>query len=361
MRFVFYGSSIVSAYRNGAARYYRGLLKALAERGHSIVFAEPDAFDRQAHRDIDDPVWAEILVYTPNESGMSRALARAAGADVIVKFSDVGVLDDELERAVLALRRAGQMAIFWDVAGPATLDRIESQQNDPLRPLIPRFDAIFTYGGGNPVVRAYRRLGAQLCEPIYDALDPAAHHPVRPDPRFTADLAFLGHRLPDSETRVEEFFLKTASLLPSHRFLLGGDGWADKPMPPNVAYAGQVDARDHNAFNCTPLSVLNVNRESMARYGASSSPRIFEAAGASACIISDAWPDVETFLEPGKEILLAENGEAVSHILETLDEQKARLIGEAARRRVLFEHTFALRASQVESVLDGHMKFREAV
>jgi spore maturation protein CgeB len=356
MRFVFYGASLVSTCWNGAASYYRGLLKALAERGHSILFAEPDAFGRQAHRDNDDPVWAEVLVYARNESGMSRALAAAAGADVIVKFSGIGVLDDELERAVLALRRRGQMTIFWDVAPPVTLHRMESQKNDPLRPLIPRFDAIFTYGGGNTTVCAYRRLGAQLCEPIYNALDPGAHHPVEPDPRFAADLAFLGNRLPDSETRVEEFFLKAASLLPSRRFLLGGNGWDDKSLPANVAYAGQAGARDHNAFNCTPLAALNVNRESTARYGVSPSPRIFEAAGAAACIISDAWPDIETFLEPGKEILLAENGEAVVQTLEALDEQRARLIGEAARRRVLFEHTYALRASQVEGVLEGRMK-----
>jgi spore maturation protein CgeB len=162
MRFACYGSSLVSADWNRPAPYYRGLLKALAERGHSILFAEPDAFDRLSHRDIDEPVWAEVLAYAPNESGMSRALARAAGADVIVKFSGVGVLDAELERAVLALRRPGQMTIFWDVDAPATLDRMENRNHDPLRALVPRFDAIFTYGGGNAVVRAYRRFACRF-------------------------------------------------------------------------------------------------------------------------------------------------------------------------------------------------------
>lgn len=360
MRFVCYGSSLVSAYRTGAAAYFRGLLKALAERGHSILFAEPNVPDRQAHRDIDDPAWAEILVYEPNESGMSFALSRAAEADVIVKFSDAGLLDEDLERGILAVRRRGQMAIFWDVDVPATLARLEGV-NTRLRPLIPRFDAVFTRGGGNAVVRAYRRFGAQFCVPVYNALDPAIRHPVEPDPRFASDLAFLGNRLLEREAGVEEFFLKPAGLLPSRRFLLGGDGWHDKRMPANVAYAGHVPTRDHNAFNATPLAILNVSRESQARYGASPPARILDAAGASACIISDAWPDIEKFLEPGKEILLAANGEDVAQTLEALDTQKARLIGEAARRRVLFEHTYALRASQVESVLDGRIKLREAV
>jgi len=361
MRFVCYGSSLVSAYRNGAAAYFRGLLKSLAERGHSILFAEPNVLDRQAHRDIEDPAWAEILVYAANESGMSLALSRAAEADVIVKFSHVGLMDEELERGILAVRRRGQMAIFWDVDVPATLARLEGVDNDPLRPLIPRFDAVFTRGGSNAVVKAYRRFGAQFCVPVYDALDPAIHHPVEPDPRFASDLAFLGNRLLEREARVEEFFLKPAGMLPSRRFLLGGDGWHDERMPANVAYAGYVNMCDHNAFNATPLAILNVNRESKARYGASPPARIFDAAGAAACIISDAWPEIETFLEPGKEILLADNGEEVAQKFDALDTQKARLIGEAARRRVLFDHTYALRASQVESVLDGRIKLREAV
>ena len=361
MRFAFFGSSLVSAYWNGAATYYRGLLKALCERGHSILFAEPDAFDRQSHRDMADPPWAEVFVFSPDEEGMGRALAQAKDADVVVKFSGVGVLDQELERAVLAQRRPGQMAIFWDVDAPATLDRMEANADDPLRALIHSFDAIFTYGGGDAVVRAYRHFGAQLCMPIYNALDPATHHAVEPDARFAADLAFLGNRLPDREARVEEFFVKPACELKDRRFLLGGNGWQDKTLPPNVTYVGHVYTADHNAFNSTPLAVLNINRESMARYGASPPTRIFEAAGAGACIISDAWPGIEKFLEPGKEILLAENGEAVADHLRSLDRHWARLIGAAARRRVLFEHTYALRAGEVEAVLEGRLRLREAV
>jgi spore maturation protein CgeB len=361
MHLFFFGSSLVSAYWNGAATYYRGLLKALADRGHQISFAEPDAFERQAHRDIDDPPWAKVLVFTPDQTGMERALARAASADIVVKFSGVGVLDEELERAVLAVRRSDQIAIFWDVDAPATLERMEDAGDDRFRKLVPRFDAVLTYGGGDSVVRAYRRFGAQLCVPIYNALDPATHHPAAADPRFSADLAFLGNRLPDREARVEEFFLKPAALLPSRRFVLGGNGWADKPMPGNVSYAGHVYTRDHNAFNVTPTAVLNVNRDSMARYGASPPTRIFEAAGAGACIISDAWPGIEAFLEPQKEILLAENGESVARHLAALDKRKARNIGEAARRRVLSEHTYALRAVLVEDILEGRAGLREAV
>lgn len=361
MRFFCFGSSLVSAYWNGAATYYRGLLKALADRGHSIAFAEPDAFERQTHRDMEDPSWAEVIVYGADEKGMDAALARAANADILVKFSGVGVLDEQLEAAVLAVRRAHQLAIFWDVDAPATLDRMENSPSDPFRRLVPRYDAILTYGGGDAVIRAYERFGAQDCVPIYNGLDPATHHPVAPDPGFACDLAFLGNRLPDRETRVDQYFFRAAELLPDRRFLLGGNGWTDKSMPANVIYKGHVYTQDHNALNCTAKAVLNINRESMARYGASPPTRIFEAAGAGSCIVTDAWPGIEEFLEPDTEILLAHSGEEVAAKLSSLDDVKAGAIGAAARKRVLRDHTYALRAQQVEQTLDPRRRFREAV
>src|SRR3954464_15491639 len=250
MRIAFIGSSLVSCYWNGAATYYRGLLRALPARGHQVTFLEPDAFDRQKHRDIADPDWARVVVWPATGDGMARALEQARPADLIVKASGVGVLDRELEEAVLGLRRPGNFVVFWDVDAPATLDRTEGDPADPFRPLVPRFDLVFTYGGGDPVGGAYERLGARLCVPIYNALDPSTHHPVRPDPRFSADLGFLGNRLPDRERRVEAFFLRAAERLPECRFLLGGNGWHDKAMPANVRYSGHVYTRDHNAFNC---------------------------------------------------------------------------------------------------------------
>ncbi|HEV2847120.1 MAG TPA: glycosyltransferase [Thermoanaerobaculia bacterium] len=347
----FFGSSLVSAYWNGAATYYRGIIRNLAERGHRVTFYEPDAFERQQHRDIPDPEWAKVVVYPATESEVHRMLEKARGADIVVKASGVGVFDELLEAAVLDIRRPDGLAIFWDVDAPATLDRMETNPADPFRPLVPRYDFVLTYGGGDPVVNAYKRFGARECVPIYNALDPTTHHSVDPDPRFEGDLGFLGNRLPDREERVEEFFLKAAALCPDRRFLLGGNGWGDKPMSPNVQYLGHVYTRDHNAFNCTPLAVLNISRESMARYGFSPATRVFEAAGAGACLITDAWIGIEMFLEPDWEVLVAADGEEVAERLRGLSPEDARRIGRAAKRRILAEHTYAHRAAQIESIL----------
>ncbi|MFL5391172.1 MAG: hypothetical protein ACJ79C_20750, partial [Myxococcales bacterium] len=231
LRIAFFGSSLVSAYWNGAATYYRGIIRALHERGHRVTFYEPDAYDRQKHIDLPPPDWARVVVYPgEGEEGVLRCVREAATADLVVKASGVGVFDELLEAKVLELSRPGTRVVFWDVDAPATLERMEANPADPFRALVPRYDLILTYGGGDPVVRAYRRFGARECVPIYNALDPSTHHPVEPDPRFGCDLAFLGNRLPDREARVEDFFLRAAALVPDARFLVGGNGWHDKPM-----------------------------------------------------------------------------------------------------------------------------------
>jgi spore maturation protein CgeB len=351
MRIAFFGSSLLSAYWNGAATYYRGILKALAARGHEVVFLEPDAFDRQRHRDIEPPDWAEVVVYPADARGLGRALARAGAADLVIKASGVGVYDAELEAGVLEAASAQALVAFWDVDAPATLERLRRDPGDPLRALLPDYDIVLTYGGGEPVRNAYHALGARLCAPIYNALDPDDHHPVPPAPRFRCDLAFLGNRLPDREARVEEFFLAAAARAPEKSFLLGGSGWEDKPVPANVRRLGHVFTRDHNALNCTARCVLNISRESMALNGWSPATRVFEAAGAGACLITDRWRGIEMFLEPGREVLVADDGAAVAEIVRELGEPEARRIGAAARRRVLAEHTYGNRALAVERAL----------
>lgn len=353
MEIAFFGSSLVSAYWNGAATYYRGLIRALHDRGHLVTFYEPDAFERQQHRDIDDPTWATVVVYAATEQGVCQALQQARTADLIIKASGVGVFDEFLEAAVANLRTSSNLVAFWDVDAPATLDRVRSHPADPFTRLIPLYDIVFTYGGGKPVTQAYEALGARCCAPIYNALDPRTHCPAPPDARFQATLGFLGNRLPDRERRVEQFFLEPAARMPDLTFLLGGAGWADKARTANVRYVDHVYTRDHNAFNCSPLAVLNISRDSMAGYGFSPATRVFEAAGAAACLITDAWEGVDCFLEPDREVLVArDGGDVVTHLLN-LTPAKARQLGTAAYRRALAEHTYEHRAGQVEAVLDG--------
>jgi spore maturation protein CgeB len=142
-------------------------------------------------------------------------------------------------------------------------------------------------------------------------------------------------------------------------FLLGGSGWEARAMPPNVRVMGHVGTNDHNAFFCSASATLNVNRASMARYGFSPPTRIFEAAGAGACIISDSWAGIELFLEPATEILVAQNADAVISSLRGLDPVRRERLARAARKRILSQHTYLHRARRVNELLDTQTR-REA-
>jgi spore maturation protein CgeB len=356
MKIAFYGSSLLSSYWNGAATYYRGLLKALAALGYDITFYEPDVYDRQKNRDIDCPDWCSVVVYDATPQALALVAARASEADIVIKASGVGFEDEALLLEVLRHARLDALKVFWDVDAPATLAQLRAEPDHPLHRSLRKIDLVLTYGGGDPVVYAYRTMGAAHCIPVYNALDPATHHPVQPDVRFAADLGFLGNRLPDREKRVETFFLEPAAQNPAKNFLLGGAGWNDKPRSSNVRWIDHVGTCDHNAFNVTPKAVLNISRDSMASNGFSPATRVFEAAGAGACLITDAWIGIELFLKPDEEILVARDGTDVADILDGLTPSRAHQIGMAALRRVLAEHTYTQRAKLADEIFRDFAK-----
>lgn len=349
-RIAFFGSSLVSSYWNGAASYYRGIIKYLFRLGYEITFFEPDAFNRQENRDIEDPYWAEVIVYANKQSAVEMAVEKARKADILIKASGVGVFDAFLEKTLLEIRRPNQMIIFWDVDAPATLDSVFSNPDAPFRYLIPQYDYILTYGGGKPVIDAYKSLNAKDCIPVHNALDPETHYTVPSDEKFICDLAFLGNRLPDREERVYEYFIYVAASLPDKKFILGGSGWGNVSLPSNIEYIGHVFSSDHNAFNSSPVAILNISRQSMVKYGFSPATRVFEAAGAGACVITDYWEGIDEFLIPGKEILVAHDGDEVIEILAKLDDVKAIKTGQVAKSKVLKEHTYLKRAQQVSEI-----------
>ena len=357
MRIFVFGSSIVSSYWNGAATYYRGIYKYLARRGHTVTFAEPDAYGRQQKRDPGDYSWVESIVYQPGVD-LDRLLRLASESDVVIKHSGIGADDDTLELRVLECH-PDSVVCFWDVDAPATIDRMNRNPDDPFSQAVPRYDAVLTYGGGPFVREHYLRFGARAYHSVYNGLDPETHHPVAHDPNFACDLAFLGNRLPDREARVEELFLRAAELAPERKFLFGGEGWGDKHLPPKVRWIGHVPTGLHNAINSSARMVLNINRSSMASFGFSPPTRVFEAAGAAACLLCDEWPGIEDCFEPGRELLVVRSADDVARMLAEYSPTDCRRIGKAFLERALRDHTYDSRAGQVESALLGLLAARD--
>ena len=346
LNIAFFGSSLMTGHQNPWAAYYRGLIRALSEHGHRVTFYEPKT-DHEKSRDTIKPHWVKVVTYAPTDESALDALERAEASDLIIKCSGAEVCDDLLDAAVLELKKPETLVAFLDANAPATLDRLQNNPEDSFRPLIPDYDFILTRAGGKPAADAYLAAGASECVSLYDALDLHMHFPAPAEKRFEADLGFLSDRIPKREPRVEEFFFKPAGRLSTQKFLLAGEGWEGRPMPANVTCLGAIHEEEHNAFNSTARTILNINRGCAARYGFSPPGGVFEAAGAGACLITDKWEGIELFLEPNREVLVAGNGEEVAEHLAQLTPEKARQIGRAAHARVLAAHTYAHRAAQL--------------
>jgi spore maturation protein CgeB len=301
-----------------------------------------------------------VVVYPATADGWQRSLEAAAkSADMLIKASGVGVFDEELELAAASIPSRATR-VYWDVDAPATLEAMDANPQHHLRRAIASYDVVLTYGGGDPVVSAYRAMGAPDCVPIYNALDPATHFPAPRIPRFTCDLSLLANRLPDREQRVERFFIEVARHLPEKTFVLGGSGWETKDTPANLRKVGHVGTADHNSFFGSALATLNVNRDSMARYGFSPPTRVFEAIGAGACLITDQWAGIDHFLEPGREVLVAATAADVANHINTLTPDRARALAGCARERILDQHTYRHRARQFNELFVGSSSRIEA-
>ena len=282
-------------------------------------------------------------------------LEQADKADVVVKASGVGVFDDALIAGIVAHARPGALKVFWDVDAPATLAAITPDPACPLRQALPHLDMVLTYGGGPPVIAAYtgaRRprlhAGLQRARPG-DASSRC--HRSRGSPPILASWQ-TGCRI--ARHGSEAFFLQPRGAASRADVPAGRAGMGrQSPCQPNVRRIGHTPTADHNAFNCSPLSVLNVARDSMAAVGFSPATRVFEAAGAGACLITDAWDGLDQFLTPNEEVLVARDGADVAAHIAALTPERARSIGAAALRRVLSGHTYAMRAVIVDRLLRG--------
>ena len=235
MRIAFYGSSLLSSYWNGAATYYRGLLSALHRRGHRITFYEPDAFDRQQHRDIEPPDWAEVRVYPATDAALRDGDRRGGAADVVIKASGVGVFDDALLEGVMAAAPPNAIRIFWDVDAPATLAELRGSPEHPLRRALPALDLVLTYGGGPPVSRPIEGFGARTLRADLQRArsgdPPSGARPSRASPPICLSSAT---GCPTGRRGSRRSSCAPPRMLPDRRFLIGGNGWDDKAMPPNV-------------------------------------------------------------------------------------------------------------------------------
>jgi spore maturation protein CgeB len=347
MRVVVLGLSLSSSWGNGHATTYRALLRALAARGHDILFLERDVpWYSGRNRDLPDPDFCTLRFYQ-DLAGLEAWRGPIAAADAVIVGSYV---PEGVAVSRLVQRVASGVVAFYDIDTPVTLAKLASGDHEYLAPeVIPDFDLYLSFTGGPTLARLEEQFGARSAQALYCSVDPEAYQPTGAAPRW--DLGYLGTYSTDRQPVLERLLIEPARRAPERRFVVAGPQYPDDiAWPANVARIEHLPPAEHAEFYSACRWTLNVTRADMVAAGYSPSVRLFEAASCATPIISDRWAGLDTILAPGSEILLADGAEDVLAALAR-PEAERRAIGAAGRRRVLEGHTAAHRAQLLEALL----------
>jgi spore maturation protein CgeB len=348
MTICIFGLSITSSWGNGHATTFRALCSALHKKGHSIVFYERDVEWYASNRDLPEPPYCEVRLYSDWLSIVPEVRRTLAECDVAI----VGSYFPDGVRAIdLMLDSSVPVRAFYDIDTPITVTQLREQGRTEylLASQIPGFDLYFSFTGGPLLEELEGRFGAQRAAPLYCSFDPARYQRMPVNPEFACDLSYMGTYAPDRQPKVDMLFTAPARRLPEDKFILAGPMYPPNlEWPANVRHIPHLEPKFHAQLYSSSRMVLNVTRRDMVMAGYSPSVRLFEAAACGSAIVTDNWPGLDSFFKPGEEILLPVDGDDVLRYLRELTSRELRSIGEAAQARVLKEHTNEIRAAEME-------------
>jgi spore maturation protein CgeB len=352
MKIVIFGLSITSSWGNGHATTFRALCRALHARGHRIVFFEKDTKWYANNRDLPDPEFCDVRLFTRWDETVNEARRELRNCDVAMAGSyfphGISAIDEMLDSPV-------PVKTFYDIDTPVTISRLRERGATEylLASQIAGFDVYFSFTGGPMLGEIESRFQARLAAPLYCSFDPEQYHSFPKHKRYECDMSYMGTYAADRQAKIDELLCGPAVSLPGMKFIVAGSQYPrSMKWPKNVQRINHLNPRWHARLYSSSKLVLNVTRREMVSAGWSPSVRLFEAAASGATIASDSWPGLETFFRPGSEILLPMSAADVIGYLTERDSEELRQIGRRAQERVLAEHTHMHRAEQFEHAIE---------
>ncbi len=350
MKITIFGLTVTSSWGNGHATPYRAILRALARRGHRVVFFEKDVEYYRLRRDFAECDYCEVRLYGAWDDISREARRTAAESDVVIHASycpeGARIIDEVLEVG-------GPLHVFYDLDTPVTLRNLADRDLEYLRRAqIPAFDLYLSWTGGNSLRELETHWGARSARPLYGCVDPDLYFRVSPRQDFSCRLSYMGTYAADRQEKLDSLFLEPSRRLPQSQFVLAGTlypwGWQ---WGDNVRRFDHVPPSEHPAFYSSSRATLNITRHDMARVGYCPSPRLFEAAACQSVVVSDRWPGLDAFFSDREEIFVVETAEDVMRVL-TLSEGELGRIAARARDRTLSENTGEQRAEYLLACLE---------
>lgn len=348
MKIVVLGLSITSSWGNGHATTYRALLREVARAGHEILFLERDQPWYAENRDLPHPPFCETQIYSSVPELKRRFEGEVREADCVIMGSFV---PDGIALGEWLTRFAGGATAFYDIDTPVTLQQLAAGECKYLsKEMIPRFSLYLSFTGGPTLGRIESEYGARCARALYCSVDPEMYGPESGPKKWM--LGYLGTFSADRQPALQSLLLDVAMQRSRDCFIVAGPQYPRSlRWPENVRRVQHLEPSMHRAFYNAQKFTLNITRAEMVCAGYSPSVRLFEAAACAVPIVSDPWPGLDEFFEPGYEILVAENTEAIMRICSDFSDSAARRLGARARERVLAKHTAAHRAAELIAFL----------
>lgn len=352
---VILGLSVTSSWGNGHATTYRSLIRGLAARGHRVLFLEGNMPWYADNRDEPQPAGARTCIYEDLDDLISRFEREVTEADLVIVGSFVP-LGARVGEWVTSVAR-GDTA-FYDIDTPVTMAQLAEGNRYYLTPeLIRRYRLYLSFTGGPMLQYIESEYGSPMARALYCSVDTELYRPEPCERRW--DLGYLGTYSEDRQPWLDQLLLEPARRWPEGSFKVAGPMYpAQIVWPSNVERTYHLSPRQHPAFYGAQRFTLNVTREAMKQAGYSPSVRLFEAGACGVPIVSDWWTGLDSLFGIGNEILVSTSAEDTLRILRDTPEMRRLEIGEAARRRIVAEHTPERRAIQLENyVKEVHDKF----
>ncbi|MDQ3928864.1 MAG: glycosyltransferase, partial [Chloroflexota bacterium] len=321
LNIVILGLSITSAWGNGHATTYRGLVRELTARGHKVLFLERDVPWYASNRDLPSPPFGRTELYSSLAELKERFTTDVSDAGLVIVGSYVPEGVSVGEWVVQTARGA---TAFYDIDTPVTLAKLERGDMEYLSPeLIPRYGLYLSFTGGPTLERIERQYGSPRARPLYCSVDPALYYPEAQEMRW--DLGYMGTYSDDRQPPLDWLMLEPARRWSGGKFVVAGPQYPpDIEWPPNVQRIEHLPPVEHRAFYNAQRFTLNITRADMVAAGYSPSVRLFEAAACATPIISDWWEGLDTIFEPGEEVLVARSpGETLKYLRDMPEGERA--------------------------------------
>lgn len=345
MKLVVLGLSITSSWGNGHATTFRSLLHAFQKKNHNIVFLERDVPYYAENRDLANPSFCEVKLYSNLKELKENYSEEIRDADAVMVGSYV---PQGVEVGDFVLKTAKGVKLFYDIDTPVTLAKLERNDFEYLHPKqIEKYDGYLSFAGGPILELLMEKYGSPYAKPLYCSVDSNLYFPEYSSSEW--EMGYLGTYSDDRQPTVENFLNKTAEALPEKLFSVAGSQYPAKySWAKNVKLLGHLPPATHRKYYNSQRYTLNVTRQDMIRAGFSPSVRLFEAAACKVPIISDYWDGLDTFFTPGSEILIAHSTNDVVEFLTEIPEKQRVAIAEKAFLKILDKHTSKVRAEELE-------------